>query len=105
MQGLVEIDIAALKTLQAEGSLILVDVRNSMEVAQGMIGNATHIPLHLLPLREQELDREVPTVFYCRSGARSAQACAFMLARGHRKVYNLGGGIMAWLKSGEALAA
>jgi rhodanese-related sulfurtransferase len=90
--------------LSEKKNLALVDVRSDNEVAYGVIEGALHLPLHLLPIKADELDREVRTVFYCRSGARSAQACAFMAAKGHDNVYNLQGGIMAWMQSGLALA-
>ncbi|MFP5382365.1 MAG: rhodanese-like domain-containing protein [Gammaproteobacteria bacterium] len=40
----------------------------------------------------------------CRSGARSAQACAFMASKGYGNMHNLSGGIMAWARSGNALS-
>jgi rhodanese-related sulfurtransferase len=43
-------------------------------------------------------------VIYCRSGARSAQACAFMASKGYGNMHNLAGGIMAWARSGNALS-
>lgn len=102
--GIKEIDVAGLHSLLSEErNLVLVDVRNDNEVAYGVIEGALHLPLHLLPIKADELDKEVHTVFYCRSGARSAQACAFMAARGRGNVYNLQGGIMAWTRSGLAL--
>jgi len=43
-------------------------------------------------------------VIYCRSGARSAQACAFMASKGYGNMHNLAGGIMAWARSGNTLS-
>lgn len=103
MYGFKEIDVTGLTALRSGGCLALIDVRNEAETAQGLIGGAVHIPLHLLPLRAQELDSRASIVFYCRTGARSAMACAFMRSRGYDNVYNLRGGVMAWLQSGLAL--
>ena len=36
-------------------------------------------------------------VVHCRSGARSAQAQAFLMASGFTNVLNLKGGVMAWM--------
>ena len=105
MFGIKEIDVGGLHTLLSEKKhLSLVDVRSDNEVAYGVIEGALHLPLHLLPIKADELDKDVHTIFYCRSGARSAQACAFMAAKGHDNVYNLRGGIIAWTQSGLALA-
>jgi rhodanese-related sulfurtransferase len=105
MFGIKEIDAAGLHSLLNEKkTLALVDVRSDNEVAYGVIEGALHLPLHLLPIKADELDKDVHTIFYCRSGARSAQACAFMAAKGHDNVYNLQGGIIAWAQSGLALA-
>ncbi len=104
MFGFKEIDIEGLKLAKSQEGVLLIDVRTDAEVARGMIEGAKHIPLHLLPLKENELNASVPMVFYCQSGARSAQACAFMASKGHEKVFNLQGGILAWMRSGLPLA-
>lgn len=82
----------------------LIDVRTEAEVAQGMIDGAVHIPLHLLPLRATDVPQDKPVIIYCRSGARSAQACAFMAAQGFPNMHNLAGGIMSWARSGNPLS-
>jgi rhodanese-related sulfurtransferase len=99
------VDPAGLREMQARGPVRLVDVRTDAEWAAGMIGGATHLPLHLLPVKGDEFGDGVPTVFYCRSGARSAQACAFLAAKGLTNVYNLEGGIIAWARAGNDLSA
>jgi len=87
------------------GQLIhLVDVRSPAEVAQGAIPGAVNIPLHLLPMHLSQIPDDRETIIYCRSGARSAQACAFLKAQGKEKVFNLRGGIIAWVQSGLAVA-
>lgn len=105
MFGVREIDPNQLEALKANGSLQLIDVRTEAEFAQAKIEGSTHIPLHMLPLKVQDLRKSEPIVFYCRSGARSAQACAWMMSQGVSNVYNLSGGIMNWARSGKALAA
>lgn len=82
----------------------LIDVRTEAEVAQGMIDGAVHIPLHLLPLRATDVPQDKPVIIYCRSGARSAQACAYMAAQGFPNMHNLAGGIMSWARSGNTLS-
>ena len=90
--------------LQAE-EVLLIDVRTPTESARGGIPGARNIPLHLLPLRKQELSDDRTVVFYCQSGNRSAQACAFMAGQGRRNVFNLRGGILGWLQCGQPVAS
>lgn len=99
-----EIDNQVLGTLVSEGPLRLIDVRNPGETARGVLPGAESVPLHLLPLRAAEFGSDETLVFYCQSGARSAQACAYMASHGFRSVYNLRGGIVVWLQSGRPLA-
>lgn len=105
MYGFKEIDAAQLAELRLRGPLKLIDVRTDAEFAAGRIAGAVHLPLHLLPFKAEDLAGEEPVVFYCRSGARSAQAAAFMASRGMKEVYNLVGGVMGWAQAGQALAA
>jgi rhodanese-related sulfurtransferase len=78
----------------------LVDVRSMAEISQGMLAGAEAMPMHLVPLRSNELDRHKHTVFYCRTGARSAQVCAFLQQQGFGRVVNLIGGIVDWHRRG-----
>lgn len=98
------ITAAELQPLLAAGKVKLVDVRTDAEVARGFIRGAEKLPLHLLPVRIQDLDAKFPTVFYCQMGGRSAQAAAFAANQGMLDVYNLQGGITAWAQSGGEIA-
>lgn len=104
MQGFKEVDPNFVMEATAKGAH-LIDVRTEAEVAQGVIGGAVHIPLHLLPLRAGDVPQDKPVVIYCRSGARSAQACAFMAAQGFDNMHNLAGGILSWARSGNLLSS
>jgi len=86
-----------------DATVLLVDVRTPAEVARGVIPGAQSIPLHLLPVTVSALDKDRPVVFYCQSGGRSSQACAYLRQQGHDKLYNLRGGIMAWVRNGLPL--
>lgn len=98
-----DIDVAGLQVLLEQGGVQLVDVRTDLEIARGFIPGTSKLPLHLLPLRLGELDKGMPTVFYCQVGGRSAQAAAFAQAQGFGEVYNLQGGIVAWTRAGAPL--
>lgn len=103
MQGFKEVDPSFVVQAAANGAQ-LIDVRTEVEVAQGVISGALHIPLHLLPLRASDVPQDKPVVIYCRSGARSAQACAYMAAQGFENMHNLAGGILSWARSGNSLS-
>lgn len=101
-----EIDAPKLGQMLAEstGKVKLIDVRSPMEVAQGTIPGAENIPLHLLPLSLDRIPQDQPVVIYCRTGARSGQACAYLSSLGRDNSYNLRGGIVAWVQGGQAVA-
>jgi len=101
-----EIEIFDVKRmLEGEGKPVrLIDVRSPMEVASGIIPGATNIPLHMLPMSVEKIPDDSEVIIYCRTGARSAQACAYLTSLGKDNVYNLRGGIMAWMQGGLAVA-
>ena len=98
------ITVAELRALLQSNPPRLVDVRTDAEVARGKIPQGDAIPLHLIPLRLSELDKNATTVFYCQMGGRSAQAAAFAAANGFADAYNLQGGITAWAHAGLPVA-
>jgi len=100
-----EIDSESLQQRISDGAdQLLVDIRTPAEMAQGMIPDAMQLPMHLIPLRLAELPRDRDIVLYCRSGARSYQACAYMQQQGYDRVINLRGGIIAWARHGYPVA-
>ena len=100
--SLKELDSAELAIWLHRGEPVrLIDVRTPGETSRGIIANAENLPLHFLPLKADEVSTARPrVVFYCRSGARSAQACQFMSTRGFEEAYNLRGGIVDWVRQG-----
>ena len=100
VNGYKNITVAELQTMMKQDEIHLVDVRTDTEVARGKIPQGDPLPLHLLPLRLNGLDKNFPTVFYCQMGGRSAQAAAFAAAHGFIDAYNLQGGIAAWAQAG-----
>ena len=102
MFGINEIDADTLAQWTEAGEKFrLIDIRTDAEIAQGIIDNAEIIPMHLIPLKAQELSSDEKVVYYCRSGNRSGQVCAFLTQQGMgQNAYNLRGGIIAWARSG-----
>jgi rhodanese-related sulfurtransferase len=79
-----------------------VDVREQYERDAGHIADTLHIELDQLTARVEELDRERPVVFYCRTGSRSALAAQAFAAAGF-EAHNLDGGLKAWVKEGRPI--
>ncbi|WP_318616244.1 rhodanese-like domain-containing protein [Sporosarcina sp. YIM B06819] len=96
-----EITTTELQQLVEQGQqLNLVDVRESDEVAQGVIPGAIHIPLGEVPERLDELDKAKSYIMICRSGGRSGRATAFLDAEGY-DVTNMVGGMLEWAGATE----
>jgi len=91
-----EITPVEVKELLASGKqLNLVDVRESDEVAEGMIPGAIHIPLGDVEARVGELDKSKPYIIICRSGGRSGRATDFLEEAGYDAA-NMTGGMLEW---------
>ncbi len=86
----------------ARGGIQLVDVRQPHEREAGRIAGSAHIELAELPGRAEEIDRQTPVVFYCRSGARSAMATDAFRGAGF-DAHNMAGGLLEWQAAGLPL--
>jgi rhodanese-related sulfurtransferase len=91
--------IQELSEARASRRVVLVDVRTPDEFSRGHIAGAVLMPLHVVPLRSTELDRTETCYVVCESGARSAQACAYLAEQGY-DVRSLEGGMGAWRSAG-----
>ena len=74
----------------------LIDVRQPKEYKEQHIPGAILIPLNELKERLQELTPDLPTIVYCRSGARSKAGCQILRNNNFPDVLNLTGGILQW---------
>lgn len=85
--------------LEKDQNVQILDVRTEEEYTEGYIPNSRNIDIRegqdFLDQIDQ-LDKSASYYVYCRSGARSAQACALMEQRGFENAYNLMGGIIEW---------
>ncbi len=80
---------------------LLLDVREADEWERGRVEGARHIPLGELDFRMSEIPADREIVCMCRSGRRSAKAQTILRALPNsRKIYNLTGGILGWVKDG-----
>ena len=87
-----------LQTLLSERpDTILLDVREDEEVAFNHIPGYTHIPMNLIPLRQNELPDDRPIVLYCHHGIRSQHAAMYLANAGFDQLYNLKAALMLGL--------
>ncbi|MCI0583184.1 MAG: rhodanese-like domain-containing protein [Chloroflexi bacterium] len=84
----------------ADASPLLVDVREPAEFVQVRAEGAVLVPLSTWMQRYRELPTGRPLLMICRTGARSGQATAFLLANGWTDVVNVTGGTEAWERAG-----
>ena len=77
----------------------VLDVRTVQEFDRGHIEGAINIPVDELQDRLEELDRSDDILVYCKSGIRSSQAVKILAENGFSMVYNMLGGIEAWIQA------
>lgn len=93
--------VAELKRKMLNDEVLLIDVREPEEFAESSIPGSYLIPLanfcyDALPVSEK------PIVIHCRSGKRSELACHKLInSHPDLEVYNLEGGILAWLEASQ----
>ena len=112
--------------IKRNSNAIILDVRNQSEYDLGHLYNAILMPLNtvennsiptdlpqppandsvMMDLYERvnndfNLSAHVndPIIVYCAGGSRSAQACQILAENGFTKVYNMLGGITAWMQA------
>jgi rhodanese-related sulfurtransferase len=103
MINYLDIDAIELSAMMASNQIYLIDVRNLDEVIRGVLPDAVHIPLAMIPEYDFTLAASADAkkmVFYCHSGIRSAQAAAYISEKFEVQTFNLRGGILAWGREG-----
>ncbi len=100
-----EITVQELKALMDEKKdFQLIDVREEFEYEVVNMG-ATLIPLGNIVLEEDKISKDKLVVIHCRSGARSAAAIMQLEQQfGFTNLFNLKGGILAWIAMNETQA-
>jgi hydroxyacylglutathione hydrolase len=86
--------------LETDRALIVLDVRQPQEWTSGHIAQARHITGAQFPQRAGELPTDRPIAVVCSSGYRSSVAASLLARRGHTRVFNVLGGMMAWTHAG-----
>ncbi len=103
---IVDWDREAVKRGLAEGSVLLIDVREADEFARGHIPGSVSHPLSTFDLGALQAliagDGRRP-VLSCAAGVRSARALAYAQSQGVALTEHYAGGFKDWLGAGEAV--
>lgn len=80
------------KLEKREDKITLLDVRLPYEYEKGHLKGSINIPLSQLERAQEQIgDKDRKVFVYCRTGARSAQACAILMKMGFSDPVNIGG--------------
>lgn len=82
--------------LDANASLVLLDVREQVELTICGLPNAQHLPMSEIHARWQTIPHDKPVVVFCHTGVRSAALVDQLRDAGYDNVLNMIGGIDAW---------
>lgn len=86
----------------ADGSILLVDVREANEWAAGRIPGALFNPLSAFDAEALPKEEGKRVVLHCRSGRRSVTALGLAQAAGRDDVRaHFGGGMLEWVGEGN----
>jgi rhodanese-related sulfurtransferase len=101
---------AALSAMQAvrlmnQGALV-IDLRGKESFDAGHIGDARNIPAAELEAQSDSLKkwRDKTVITYCDSGVNGAAGARTLIRLGFTRVFNLDGGLNAWVKDNLPLA-
>jgi phage shock protein E len=96
------LDAAAFQSKIIERGVIVLDVRTADEFKQNHIIDAQNIDVESVDFDAEiaKLDKKATYALYCQSGRRSAIAFTKMKESGFLNLYNLDGGMNAWVASG-----
>ena len=87
---------------QIDDGATLIDIRSQKEFADAHIPGAVLLPAALIDADCAPQIKNGQVVFYCASGARSAQGVMTLRRLGYTEVHNLGG-LSHWQAAGGAI--
>lgn len=90
------------KELSQQEDVYVIDVRTPAEVSASYISETDYffdVNNPDFAKNIATLDKDKTYIVYCRSGARSSNAIAYMQKQGFTNLYELAGGILSWKDS------
>lgn len=100
MSGVKHIDVNTAIRMMNDGAIV-IDVRLENEFKNGHIQEARLIPVGALEARVKELEKEKnkDIILSCQTGNRSLRAAQILKKHGFESIYNLSGGMGAWVNA------
>ncbi|ABE52464.1 rhodanese-like domain-containing protein [Methanococcoides burtonii] len=95
-----DVSVHEAKDIFDKGDVFLLDVRTESEFNSGHLEGAVNIEVSQLGTRLNEAPADKVILVYCRTGVRSVRASKTLVNAGYTDVYNMKGGIMAWMSAG-----
>ncbi|MCD4806156.1 MAG: rhodanese-like domain-containing protein [Methanococcoides sp.] len=95
-----DVSVHEAKDMLDEGDVFLLDVRTESEFNSGHLEGAVNIEVSQLGSRLDEVPADEVILVYCRTGVRSVRASKTLVNAGYTDVYNMQGGITAWISAG-----
>lgn len=88
-----------LTRLVNQQNALVVDTRPAENFQDGRIVNALNIPMSDFDQADKKLAKykNKPVVIYCQSGRTSVKACQNLEKAGFEQIFNLKGGLNAWV--------
>jgi rhodanese-related sulfurtransferase len=95
--------VEALKELMTSGSVLVVDVRETTEYAEGHIPGAINIPIRELAKNLDKIRTDEPVVLTCASGLRCTLAMPALHLLGYTNVRTFPPSFNGWKAANEAI--
>lgn len=100
-----QISVRDLKQRMDEGEeWQVLDVRSFSEYVRGHIDGSINMDVGSLIAQLHVINRDRPVAVICQSGGRSSLGCRLLSHKGYDNVYNVLGGMGAWVRSGFPIA-
>lgn len=97
VKGITNISTQEAKDKFKNSDVQFIDVRTPGEYKTNHRKPFINIPLNHLSSKIDALDKEKEVVVICQSGMRSAKAAKMLKKQGFEKIYNVKGGMSAWI--------
>jgi rhodanese-related sulfurtransferase len=91
--------------IETRPDLQLIDCRSPEEFRQGALPGSKLIPFWEFTKGNYNLPKDRPVLLVCAVGGRSLAVGQLLAAKGYREVYNLKGGLDAWVEQRVPLPA
>ncbi|MCD4800047.1 MAG: rhodanese-like domain-containing protein [Methanococcoides sp.] len=95
-----DVSVHEAKNMLDEGNVFLLDVRTESEFNSGHLEGAVNIEVSQLGSQLDEVPADKVILVYCRTDVRSVRASKTLVNAGYTDVYNMKGGVTAWMSAG-----